>query len=159
MFGKQVGAPGERALDMHALPGDRRGDLGSGGILGDTARLEPRHDDLGNMRGLERGNLRRADARAFLEREAVLADGVHRNRALGLARGNGAEFHRLPSAVSRSRAVISPMMATAISGGETAPMASPIGAWMRASCASVRPWPFNRSMRRAWVFFEPSAPM
>ena len=51
------------------------------------------------------------------------------------------------------------MIATAISGGDTAPMSRPIGAWMRARSASLMPWAFSRSSRRAWVFFEPSAPI
>ena len=55
--------------------------------------------------------------------------------------------------------MISAMIATAISGGDTAPMGSPIGAWMRASAASGMPPALSRSRRRAWVFFEPSAPI
>ena len=51
------------------------------------------------------------------------------------------------------------MIATAISGGEIAPMGRPIGAWMRESCSSLAPCPFRRSSRRPWVLREPSAPM
>ena len=51
------------------------------------------------------------------------------------------------------------MIATAISGGDTAEMSSPIGEWMRASAPSDSPCAFSRSSRRAWVFFEPSAPI
>jgi hypothetical protein len=50
------------------------------------------------------------------------------------------------------------MIATAISAGDTAPISSPIGAWMRASAVSLMPCAFNLSIRRPWVFFEPSAP-
>src|SRR5205085_8809386 len=159
MFGEQVGAPSESTFHMHALTRDRGGNLGGRGILGNIAGFEPRHHDLIDVRAFERRDLGLADARALLQREAVLADRVHRDRALGVARADGSELHRLPSGVSRSRDVISPMMATAISGGEIAPMGSPIGAWMRASCASEMPWLFKRSSRRACVFFEPSAPI
>ena len=88
---------------------------------------------------------------------------MHRNAAFRLADRDGAELHDTSSrsafAPSRSRAVISPMMATAISGGDTAAMSSPIGAWMRASAASVMPCALSRSSRRACVFREPSAPI
>ena len=40
------------------------------------------------------------------------------------------------------------MMETAISAGDTAPMSRPIGAWMRASAASVTPCALSRSTRR-----------
>ena len=40
-----------------------------------------------------------------------------------------------------------------------APIASPIGAWMRASAASLTPCALRRSRRRPCVFLEPSAPM
>src|SRR5262249_38744548 len=95
---------------------------------------------------------------ALLEHQPVLADRVHGDATLRVTRRDGAKPHRLPSGVRRSAAVISPMMATAISAGETAPIGSPIGAWMRASPASLAPCDLSRSRRRAWVFFEPSAP-
>ena len=60
---------------------------------------------------------------------------------------------------SRSCAVISAMIATAISDGETAPIGRPIGAWMRAMSVSFAPCAFSRSARLAWVFREPSAPI
>ena len=83
---------------------------------------------------------------------------VHGGGAKRLRDRDRAEFH---DAVSgwRSDAVICAMIDTAISDGDTAPMASPIGAWMRAICASVMPCAFRRSTRRPCVFFEPSAPM
>src|SRR3954471_13730994 len=144
---------------MHALACDRRSDLGSGYVLGDIARLKPRHHDLGDSGGLQCRDLGFADQRALLKHHSILADRMDRNGTFCFARRHGAELHRLPSAVSRRRLVISPMMATAISGGEIAPMGSPIGAWMRASFASETPCPFSRSTRRACVFFDPSAPM
>ena len=48
--------------------------------------------------------------------------------ALGLGGSDRPELHRGFSAPSRSDAVISPMIETAISGGDTAPIARPIGA-------------------------------
>ena len=44
-FGEQVGAPGEGAVDAHALARDRRREFGGGGILGNVARLDPRDRD------------------------------------------------------------------------------------------------------------------
>ena len=44
------------------------------------------------------------------------------------------------------------------SDGDTAPMSSPIGAWMRAMSLSLAPCARKRSARLAWVLREPSAP-
>ena len=66
---------------------------------------------------------------------------------------------RRASGFLRSEATISPMIETAISAGLTAPMSSPIGAWIRASAASSKPWARMRSILLACVFREPSAPM
>src|SRR5206468_1633266 len=114
---------------------------------------------VGHLGGFQRRDLGLADQRALLEHHAVLADRMHRDGAFGFARRNAPELHRLPSGVRRSRDVISPMIATAISGGEIAPMGRPIGAWMRESCSSLAPCSFSRSSRRPWVLREPSAPM
>src|SRR5262249_4336858 len=156
---EQICAAGEGALHMHPLAGDRRGDLGRGRVLRHVAGLDPRHDDLGDAGGLKRGDLGLADQGAFLQDEAALADRMHSNAALSLGHWHRAELHAAFSADCRSSAVISPMMATAISEGDTAPICNPIGAWMRASAASDKPWALSRSMRRACVFFEPSAPI
>ena len=161
-FREQIGAAGEGAVDMHALPRHGLGDLGRGLVLRDVARLEPRHHDLLDAGRLQRRDLRGPDQRALLEHERALADGVDGGGALGVPRRDRAELHEaLPHDGSwRSRCVISPMMATAISDGDTAPMSSPIGAWMRPMSLSVKPRSaFSRSTRRAWVFREPSAPM
>ena len=136
-LGEQIGAAGEGAVDAHPLARDRRRDLGRGRVLRHVARLDPRHHDLGDAGGLERCDLGLADRGALLEHEAALADRMHRNRAFGLGDRHRAELHAPFSGDCRSRAVISPMIATAISDGETAPMSSPIGAWMRASAASA----------------------
>ncbi len=159
---------------MHALAGDRLGDLGRRDVLGDVARFEPRHDDVVDAGRFQRRDFGGADQRALLEHQRALADGMHGGRAERVLWRDRTEFHdaalplpTLPasgggqggSASSRSRSVICAMIATAISAGETAPMSSPIGAWMRARSASVRPCCLSRSSRRAWVFREPSAPI
>ena len=85
---------------------------------------------------LKKGTLIGASEVAALE--AAGADRVNDDRALGVGRRDGAELHAAFSAfsgASRSCAVISPMIDSAISGGDTAPIASPIGAWMRAMSA------------------------
>ena len=68
---------------------------------------------------------------------------MREDRALGLLDWRRAEFHAAAlsarSGFLRSEATISPMIDTAISAGLTAPMSSPIGAWMRASAASSKP--------------------
>ncbi len=130
-LGKQVGASGEGAIDPHPLARDRRGDVAGRGVLRHVAGLEPRHHDLGDARGLQRVNMGAADHRALLEHQRTLADGMDGNAALRLGDRDGAEFHDAFSALSgdsRSRAVISPMIETAISAGDTAPIGSPIGA-------------------------------
>ena len=107
-----------------------RRDFGGGLIFRDVARLKPRDDDFLHAGGLERGDFRRPDQRALLQHEIALADRMHRGGAERVVRGDGAEFHAASafSDFSRSRAVISAMMEMAISAGDTAPMASPIGA-------------------------------
>ncbi len=92
-LGEQIGAAGEGAVDPHPLARDRGGDLGGGGVLRDVARLEPRHHDLGDAGGLERGDLGLADQGALLEHQAGLADRMHRDPALGLGDRHRAEFH------------------------------------------------------------------
>ena len=56
---KQIGAAGERAVDMHALAGDRLGDLGSGDVFGDVAGFKPRDDDFFDAGRLQRRDLHR----------------------------------------------------------------------------------------------------
>ena len=65
---------------------------------------------------------------------------MHRRGAERIVRGDRAELHAASalSAFLRSRSVISPMIETAISAGDTAPISSPIGAWMRAMSASLQ---------------------
>ena len=85
LFGEQVGAAGEGAVDMHALPRHRLGDLGRGLVLGHVARLEPRHHDVLDAGRLQRRNLGGPDQRALLQHQRALADGVDGGGALGLA--------------------------------------------------------------------------
>ena len=102
-------------------------DVGGSLVLRDIARLQPRHHDFLDAGGLERGDFRRADQRALLEHELALADRMHRGGADRVSDRDSTELHAA-SAFWRSTCVISPMMATAISAGDTAPISSPIGA-------------------------------
>ncbi len=58
-FRKQIGAAGKGAIDVHALPGHRLGDLGRGLVLGHVARFEPRHHHILDAGRLQRRNLGR----------------------------------------------------------------------------------------------------
>src|ERR1019366_1066611 len=110
----------------------------------------------------QRLDLGRTDRGALLEHQRSLTQGVNGDAADRVRRTGGTELHAaasLASFGSRNCAVISAMIATAISDGETAPIGSPIGAWMRAMSASRAPCAFRRSPRLAWVFREPSAPI
>src|SRR5262249_37563676 len=160
---------GEGAIGANPLARDGGRDVASRDVFRNVAGLEPRHHNVGNARLLERRDFLRADQRALLEHQRALADRMDGNTALRLGDRDGAQLHDAFSNVCsgafsailcgpwRSRAVISPMIATAISAGDTAPIGSPIGAWMRARSASARPCALRRSIRRACVFFEPSA--
>ena len=77
---------------MHARPGHRLGDLGRRLVLGHVARLEPRHHDVLDAGRLQRRNLRRADQRALLEHQRVLADGVDSGGAFASRGGTGPNF-------------------------------------------------------------------
>ena len=125
---KQIGATGKGTIDAHALAMHSGGDLGGGRVLRDVAGLDARDDNLRDAGLRERSDLAGTDQSALLEDDAVLADGMDGNPALRLRERHCAEFHCGFSADCRSRAVISPMIATAISGGDTAPISSPIGA-------------------------------
>ena len=119
----------------------------------------------GGVFGLARGFslMIGGDDVALLQDQSVDPDRVRENGAVCLVYGHGAEFHGAPasdrSGFLRSAATISPMIDTAISAGLTAPMSSPIGAWIRASAEASKPSARMRSSRRACVFREPSAPM
>ena len=65
--------------------------------------------------------------------------GAHRmggDAAFRIRDGNGAELHAGARRGPRNVETISPRIASAISAGETAPMSSPIGAWMRCVAAA-----------------------
>ena len=89
----------------------------------------------------ERLDFGSADRGAFLQHQRALPQRMHGDAANRVGRTGGTEFHAActfaVSFGSRSSAVISAMIETAISDGDTAPMESPIGAWMRAMSASV----------------------
>jgi hypothetical protein len=128
---KQIAASGKRPAGAQARPGNSGSNIGSGLILGDVPRLDTGDDDLLDAGRLQRRDLLGADQRALLEHQVALADGMHRGRAERLLDGNGAELHAASasfSAFCRSVCVISAMMASAISAGDTAPIGSPMGA-------------------------------
>ena len=129
---KQIGAAGEGALDIDALAGNRLRDAGGGVVFGDVALLQPHHDDFLDARLVERLDLGRADRGALLEHQRTLPQRMHGDAANRVGRTGGTELHAActfaVSFGSRSSAVISAMIETAISDGDTAPMLSPIGA-------------------------------
>src|SRR6185369_15711829 len=125
---KKIGAPREGALDAHALARHRGGDFRGCRILGYVSGLGARDHDLADSGTRKRGNFGFADHRSLLEDEIAFADGMHGDGPFGLVERDSSEFHALFSAAWRKRAVISPMIATAISAGVLAPIESPIGA-------------------------------
>src|SRR5581483_5778779 len=130
-------------------------------VFRNLARLEPHDDDFLNPRLVQRLYLGGSDRRAFLEHQRALTQGMNGDAADGISRTGRAKFHAATSFSwpIRKVAVISAMIATAISEGDTAPIERPMGAWMRARSLSFAPCAFSRSARLAWVFREPSAPM
>jgi hypothetical protein len=92
-FGKQIAAAGKGAVGARARTGNRRGDIGGGLVLRHIAGLQPRHDDLLDAGGVERGDMRRPDQRALLEHEIALTDRVHRRRANRVVGSDRTEFH------------------------------------------------------------------
>ncbi len=130
---EQIGPPGESTINSHPITGHGHRDLGGSRVFRYVVLLDTRYHDLVNAGSLERGDLALPDQRTFLQNHAMLAYRMHRDATLGLADRHRAEFHDAFSSIFSAagclrRAVISPMMATAISGGDTAPMARPIGA-------------------------------
>jgi hypothetical protein len=124
------------------------------GILMHVLRVETGDDHLGQSDAAQGGDLFLADAAALPQASARQGHGMGKDRAFGLIEGDRAELHQ-----RRRVAVIWAMMLTAISAGVRAPMSSPTGAWMRAISSGEKPCAVSRSTRRAWVFFDPSAPM
>src|SRR5690606_18663087 len=111
-----------------AVPTHSGSDFSSGLVLADIAGFKPRHDDLFHAGAGQRFRFPGADQRAFPEHQIALPDRVHRGGADRLADGNAAELHAASAASSgevRSAWVISAMMATAISAGDTAPIGNP----------------------------------
>src|SRR6266446_9830905 len=68
----------------------------------------------------------------------------------GVASARGDLVH---SAFSPRRriCVISATIETATSAGDTAPIANPMGPWMRATSLSVKPCSLRRAQRPAWL--------
>ena len=142
-FREQIGPSGESAVDLHALPRHCCCNRSRSFVFRHVTALEFRDHDLQNTGRFQRLDLGWADQRALLEHQRVLANGVHRGRTQRLVRRDRAEFHA--ASVCRNCAVISPMIATAISAGEIAPISSPIGEWMRPISLSENP---RSSLRR-----------
>jgi energy-coupling factor transporter ATP-binding protein EcfA2 len=94
-----------------------------------------------------------ADGRRRGTSLAVVFRGRFRGRSPLRRRSASDPFHE-----RRSSAMISARIATAISAGECAPMARPIGAWMRARSVSLKPAAAKRSRRLACEVRLPSAP-
>ena len=143
--------------------GETLGELERRFIFIDVTRLESRrHDALHASRTKRQLPLAGEDIALFV-RDAVNPHAMRKDGALGLLDWRQAEFHAAALSARngflRSEATISPMIDTAISAGLTAPMSSPIGAWMRASAASSKPCACMRSIRLACVFRDPSAPI
>ena len=114
-----------------------------GFIFTDVAQFEPGRDDtLHAGRAESQPPLVRENV-ALLEGGPVNPHAMRQHGALGLLDWRQAEFHAAAlserNGFLRSEATISPMIETAISDGLTAPMSSPIGAWMRDSVASSNP--------------------
>src|SRR6185295_4799505 len=149
-------------LDIDALAGHRLRNAGRGGVFGNVVRFEPYNDDFFHARLFQRGNLGSADRGALLQHQRALTQRVHGDAADRVLWARRTKLHAACSfsfGGMRSCAVISAMMETAISAGDTAPMSSPIGARIRAMSASEAPCARSRSARLACVFREPSAPI
>ena len=95
----------------------------------------------------ERAPIDEREQLVFLAEAARGAGGEH----------DGGDARRQPA--PRATLMISARIETAISAGPLAPMARPMGAWMRARSAAVKPAAPSRSSRLACVPREPSAPM
>ena len=108
-----------------------------------VARLQPRRHDALHARRPKGQPLLEGKGVALFQREAADPHAMRQHGVLGLLDWRLAEFHAAAlserNGFLRSEATISPMIDTAISAGLTAPMSSPIGAWMRDSAASSKP--------------------
>ena len=125
------------------LAGEPFGELQRRLVFIDIARLEPRrHDALHASRIKSQLPLASENVALFV-RDPINPHAMREDRALCLFDWRRAEFHAATlserNGFLRSEATISPMIDTAISAGLTAPMSSPIGAWMRDSVASSKP--------------------
>ncbi len=139
MRGKQVGAAGEGAVDMDALAGDRLGDAAAA-ASSETSPFSSRTTTTSLTPALVSAS---TSAGPIVVPFLSTSDPWRRVwtvtppiASVGTGR---AELHAACSSFlggKRSCAVISAMIETAISAGDTAPIGKPIGAWMRATSAS-----------------------
>ncbi len=135
--GNEIGATGERPLGAHPLARQRGDDGRCGIVLVDVAGIEPGHHDFRNTSSRERGDVIRGQRRAFAERAAAQPDRVRENCARCVCDRHRTELHAAASFAAvprlRSVAMISARIETAISAGDCAPMARPMGPRMRAT--------------------------
>jgi len=89
-LGKQIGAAGEGALDMHARPGDRLAISAAATSRGDILRSS-RAATIGVPAALPAPNLDRTDQLPFLSHQRTLADG---GTAVAAERYLGGKPHR-----------------------------------------------------------------
>src|SRR4029450_13714950 len=130
IFSKQIAATRKCDISAQALALDRGGDFGGSLIFRHVCGVETRHGDFLYACGLKRDDFVRAYSCSLLEHKFALANRMHGRRATGIGDRDRPKLHAA-SAFFRRTCVISPMMATAISAGDTASISSPIGAWMR----------------------------
>ncbi len=92
-FGDEIAAPRKCAVDAKICAHEAARDGERRIVLGDVASLDPRDDDLGDARRIERGDVTGVEALALFHAEPGLADRMSRYGAFGLADRNGTEFH------------------------------------------------------------------
>ena len=125
---EQIGAAGEGALDIDAIAGHGLRDAGGGRVFGNIAVVQTHHHDFADAGAGQRLDFGRADGGALLEHQRSLAKRMNGDAADRVRRAGRTELHAAASLGSRSCAVISAMIETAISDGDTAPIGRPIGA-------------------------------
>ena len=126
---KQIGPAGKGTLDINAVAGNGPCDAGGGDVLRYITLLQPHDDDFLYAGAGQSGNFRGTDSRALLQHQRTLAQRMDGNATDCVRRTGRTELHAPTSSFpSRNCAVISAMIATAISDGETAPIDRPIGA-------------------------------
>src|SRR4029079_8006639 len=160
-------AAGERRLDVDPTADRAAGEPLGRFVLMNVAGLERSDGYLANTCRSERANIVSGQDLALADNAVRVSRGVREDRPVGFSQGDWSKFHATASlgaccSVKAPRVRRAPItcasIATAISAGDWAPIASPIGAAMRARSASETPRARRRSSRRPCVFRLPSAP-